>query len=188
MKVKLKDIANIQTGLFARTASGGDVVYLKAKHFDQNGKLKTRLHPDLKLDSAAEKHLLKRGDVLYAAKGTKNFASWYESGNQPAVASTSFFVIRLTNNWSDKILPEFLVWSLNHPVTQRYLKGKAIGTAIVSISKSVLEDTEISIPDIQIQKAVLKITQLRNTEIKLKDQIETLREKQIQQQILNGIK
>jgi len=188
LKANLKDIANIQTGLFARTASRGDVVYLKAKHFDQNGKLKTRLHPDLKLDSAAEKHLLKHGDILYAAKGTKNFASWYESGNQPAVASTSFFIIRLTNNWSDKILPEFLVWFINHPSTQKYLKRKAKGTAIVSISKSDLQDLQILIPELQIQKAVLHINKLRNTEIKLKDQIETLREKQIQQQILNGIK
>ena len=66
---------------------------------------------------------------------------------------------------------------------EKFLKGKAIGTSIVSISKSVLEELEISIPDIQIQKAILKISQLHNTEKKLKQRIETLREKQIQQQI-----
>jgi len=63
-----------------------------------------------------------------------------------------------------------------------------MGTSIVSISKSVLEELEISIPDLQTQRAILKITQLRNSEQNLKKEIETLREKQIQQQIINAIK
>lgn len=185
MKTTLKDIATIQTGLFAKPIAKGDIVYLQAKHFSETGQLHTILHPDLKADNITEKHLLRTGDVLFAAKGTKNFAAVYENHNEPAVASTSFFVIRLLEN---KILPEFLVWFLNHPSTQKFLKGKAIGSSIVSISKSVLEDLEILIPDLQTQKAVLQITQLRNTEKCLQKKIESLREKQIQQQIINAIK
>lgn len=173
----------------------GEIVYLKARHFDENGLLSSSLHPDLKADGLTEKHLLTQGDVLFAAKGSKNFAALYESQpagqagkNIPAVASTSFFVIRLTNSFKDNILPEFLVWLINHPVSQKFLKGKAIGTAMVSISKSVLEDLELIIPDVQTQKAILKISDLHSKEKKIKQQIETLREKQIQQQIINAIK
>lgn len=39
------------------------------------------------------------------------------------------------------------------------MNGKANGTSIVSISKSVLEDLEISIPDLQTQKAILNFSQ-----------------------------
>lgn len=185
MKTTLKDLATIQTGIFAKTDSKGDIVYLQAKHFSETGQLYTTLHPDLKADNITAKHLLRTGDVLFAAKGTKNFAAVYENHNEPAVASTSFFIIRLIEN---KILPEFLVWFLSNPSTQKLLKGKAIGTSIASISKSVLEDLEISIPDLQTQQAVLQITQLRNTEKKLHQQIQSLREKQIQQLIINAIK
>jgi restriction endonuclease S subunit len=188
LKTTLEHIANIQTGIFAKPVSKGEIVYLQAKHFNENGKLYSLLHPDLKADNITEKHLLRHGDVLFAAKGTKNFAAWYESKNQPSVASTSFFVIRVHENFSNKILPEFLVWLISHPISQKFLKGKAIGTSIVSISKSVLEELEISIPDLQTQKAILKINQLHNTEKNLKQQIEILREKQIQQQIINAIK
>lgn len=188
MTILLKHIAAIQTGLFAKTVSEGEIVYLQAKHFDEYGQLSSTLHPDLKANKTTEKHLLRHGDVLFAAKGTKNFAAWYENKNQPAVASTSFFVIRLEESFRDKILPEFLVWFINHPTSQKFLKGRAIGTSIVSISKSVLEELEVSIPDLQTQKTILKITQLRNSEKKIKQQIETLREKQIQQLIINGIK
>lgn len=188
MKTTLGHIASIQTGIFAKPVSKGEIVYLQARHFNENGQLHSILLPDLKADNITEKHLLRHGDVLFAAKGTKNFAAWYESKNQLSVASTSFFVIRVQENFSNKILPEFLVWLINHPISQKFLKGKAIGTSIVSISKSVLEELEISIPDVQTQKVILKINQLHNTEKNLKQQIEILREKQIQQQIINAIK
>lgn len=188
MKTTLKHIAIIQTGFFAKPVSKGEIVYLQAKHFDEHGKLNSKLHPDLKLDNITEKHLLIPGDVLFAAKGTKNFAAWFESKNMPSVASTSFFVIRLYNNFQNKILPEYLVWFINHPISQSFLKANAIGTSIVSISKVVLEKLEVSIPDLQTQKDILKISHLRNTEKNLKKQIEILREKQIQQLIINAIK
>jgi restriction endonuclease S subunit len=185
LKQALKHIAVIQTGLFAKPVAKGEIVYLQSKHFDENGSLRSSLHPDLKADNVTNKHLLNEGDVLFAAKGTKNFAAIFENHNKPAVASTSFFVIRLN---SKIILPEFLVWYFNHPTTQKLLKGQAIGTSIVSISKSVLEELELPVPDIETQKIILRIAQLRDEEKKLNHKIESLREKQIQQQIITAIK
>jgi restriction endonuclease S subunit len=123
--------------------------------------------------------------VLFAAKGTKNFAAVFENHNEPSVASTSFFVIRPTDK---KLLPQYLAWVLNSHTTQTLLKGQAIGTSIPSISKQVLENLEIAVPSIETQKAILQITKLRNEEKLLKQKIEVLREKQIQQQIINAIK
>ena len=188
MKTKLQNIATIQSGIFAKPVSKGDVVYLKAKHFDESGKLKARLQPDIYINSISNKHLLNPGDLVFTAKGTKNVTAVYESKNLPAVASTSFFTIRINYEWVDKILPEFLAWFLNHPSTQKYLKGKAKGTAIVSIAKSTIQELQVPIPPPQVQRAVLEIHSLRKIEIQLKEKIESLREKQIQQIILNGIK
>lgn len=185
MKTLIKDITHIQTGLFAKPSGVGELVYLQSKHFDEHGQLHAVLHPDLIAEGISEKHLLKDGDVLFAAKGTKNFAAVFENHNEPSVASTSFFVIRPTDK---KLLPQYLAWVLNSYSTQILLKGQAIGTSIPSISKQVLEHLEISIPSIEKQKAILQITKLRNKEKSLKLKIETLREKQIQQQIINAIK
>lgn len=188
LKTAIKNIANIKTGLFAKPISEGEVVYLQAKHFNEFGQLNSGLHPDLRLNDISEKHLLRHGDILFAAKGTKNITAMYENKNGPAVASTSFFVIRLQKNCLNEVLPEFLVWFFNHPDTQKFLKRNAIGTSMASISKAVLEELEISIPDLQTQKAILEIMNLRNTEKKLKLKIETLREKLIQQQVIISIK
>lgn len=185
LKTPLKNITSIQTGLFAKPTGSGELVYLQSKHFDENGQLNTGLYPDLPAEDISEKHILKDGDVLFAAKGTKNFATVFENHNEPSVASTSFFVLRTSYN---KILPQYLAWFLNNQATQALLKTQAIGTAIPSISKQVLENLEISVPDIERQEAILHITKLRNKEKLLKQKIELLREKQIQQQLFNALK
>ncbi len=185
MKTTLKNIASIQTGVFAKPANNGDIVYLQARHFDENGLLAVELHPDLMADDISDKHILKTGDVLFAAKGTKNFAVAFEDHFPVSVASTSFFVIRLQN---EIVLPQYLAWYLNSPHSQQFLKNFARGTSIASISKAVLDELEIFIPDLKTQKLILKITQLRNSEKKLKQEIDILREKLIQQLIINAIK
>lgn len=175
------NIATLQTGIFAKPIAGGEVVYLQAKHFDEAGNLQQELHPDLPVSSVLPKHLLKPGDVIFAAKGAKNFAVVFESFHPNAVASTSFFVIRLHNG---QVLPAYLAWFLNLPTTQSYLKGHARGSNIVSISKSVLEQLDINIPAVHIQKTILKVHALRQQELALKRRIEELREVQIQTRLL----
>ncbi len=185
MKIKIQDIASIQTGLFAKPSGIGELVYLQSKHFDEYGQLHSVLHPDLVAEGISEKHLLKDGDVLFAAKGTKNFATVFENHNEPSVASTSFFVLRPTDN---KILPEYLSWFLNHPETQILIKDKARGTAIPSIRKTVLEDLEISIPSIEKQRTVIQLSALVRKENELRMSILQQRKQLIQQQIINAIK
>jgi hypothetical protein len=185
LKKRVKHISSIQTGLFAKPSGAGDVVYLQARHFDEQGQLLATLHPDLMAQDVSEKHLLKPGDVLFAAKGAKNFAAVYTALHKPAVASTSFFVIRIS---SRQILPEYLAWFLNSPATQTLLKAQAKGTSIPSISKQVLESLELSAPSLEKQEAIVQITRLRNQEKALKQQMESLRDKQMQHLIDQAIR
>lgn len=184
MNTKLSQIAEIKTGIFAKPELEGKVVYLQAKHFNEFGDLGTSLWPDLTADGLTDKHLLKPGDVLFAAKGTKNFAAVYK-GDFPAVASTTFFVIRIRES---KVLPDYLVWILNNSVMQNFLKRQAIGSSIVSISKTVLKELEITVPSIEKQKQVLKISRLGKEEHDLRLKIAELRQLRIQQEITNAIK
>lgn len=185
MKTLIKYITTIQTGLFAKPSDSGNVVYLQSKHFDEYGNLTSILYPDLKADRVSEKHLLNAGDVLFAAKGTKNFAAVYQGKNPPAVASTSFFVIRMTD---ETVLPEFLAWFLNHTQTQGLLKGKARGTSMPSITKAVLENLELVIPPFEKQQLIVRLSQLILQETNLREKILTQRKQLIEQQIINAIK
>lgn len=184
MKKQILHIANIQTGLYAKPEEKGDVVYLQAKHFDKNGELKSALYPDIKSEMVNVKHILKAGDILFAAKGTKNFAALFEKHNIPAVASTSFFVIRITER---NVLPEYLVWVLNHPNTQIILKDKARGTSIPSIRKADLDEIEFIIPAIEKQRLIVQLSKLARKESSISHKIADLKNQLLEQELLKEL-
>lgn len=184
MRQKLSELAKIKTGLFAKPEAKGDLVYLQVKHFDENGLLKTEIYPDLREDKVTENHLLVDGDILFAAKGAKNFAAVFENHNPAAVASTSFFVIRVTK---EGLLPHFLAWYLNQPSVLKKLKDQAAGTSIPSISKAMLEDLEIPEPEKRVQYAILQIASLLRRENEIRERLRCLKETNIQKQIFKSL-
>ena len=190
MTITLKKATSIHTGIYANPDAWGDIMYLQAKDFNEVGQVHPLLKPNLILESDNKigKHLLKDGDILFAAKGHKNFAAIYNESLGPAVASSTFLVVRILREYRLRLSPEFLAWWMNHSKSQQYLKGQAIGSSLLSISKAVLQELEIFIPPLTQQEIILKISELRSREIALQSQIEALREKKIQQLLLNILK
>jgi restriction endonuclease S subunit len=185
MLLTLKTIVSIQGGLYTQSGQNGDAIYLQANSFEEDGRLEDFIQPNLVLDKKIEKHLLAEGDVLFAAKGAKNFAALITPKMGPCVASSTFLVLRLEQEQRQRILPEFLVWFLNHPNTQRILKSKALGTGVMSISKKELEELIVTLPDLKTQQTIIIIDDLRKREKQLKKSIEQLKEQQIQQLLFN---
>jgi restriction endonuclease S subunit len=185
LKKQLKDIAQLSSGIYTKPDLDGEVYYVQAKHFNSDGEFDFSVKPDLRLEGKIEKHLLQTGDILLAVKGSNNFAVPYK-GRVKAVASSTFIVIRLKNKTT--VLPDFLVWYLNHAQTQLFFKDKAKGSGIPSISISSIEEMELSIPDIEKQRTILNLSRLRIREKQIRQQLTILRDNYIQQQLLNSIK
>lgn len=186
MKTTIKHIASIQTGFFAKpNAKGDDVYYFQLQDFEENGQQHEFMHPALNINKIPNQHFLQTGDVLFAAKSAKNFAAVIGSDFTPAVASTSFFVIRLK---TENVLPEFLAYFLNSSSTLNILKNLARGTSIPSIRKSDLENIEITIPSIEIQHKIIKLQELSNREASIRMEILEKQKEIIEQKIINAIK
>lgn len=159
MVPKLTNIASITTGVYQKLSPSGDTLYLQGKHFDEDGNLRKDaiLSQELFLDDKLERHLLEDGDVLIMAKGENNRACMYTHDIGQAVASSTFFVVRIKDRL---ILPAFLQWFLNTPKIQKRLSELARGTHIRSLSKKALVDLEISIPTMEAQEKILMINEL----------------------------
>lgn len=185
MNLSINDIAIVQSGIYSKFGQAGSATYLQANYFDEYGELKNTIKPNLVLNNQTEKHLLNEGDILFAAKGTKNFAVIVKNKMGPCVASSTFLVIRIKDGLRKKILPEFLVWLLNHPHSQSFLKSKAIGTGLPSITKKVLDDFKVEIPELTRQQNILIIDELRKKEKHIKEKIEELRGKQMLHLLIN---
>lgn len=184
LTIKIKEIAAIRTGFFGKPVKNGEVVYLQAKQFNENAQLDADLYPDLLLSDVPEKHILQVGEIVFAAKGLKNFAAVFNRADIKAVASTSFFVIKIKEGL---LLPEYICWYINLPTTQAFLKAQAMGSSVPSIAKHVLEDLVIPAPNLQKQKNIIQINELLIREKKLLREIALLRQQKIETQLTKAL-
>ena len=184
MRKHLSDIAELQSGLFAKPDIHPDTLYLQGIHFNQFGEFDPEVKPFLKAEQKNPKHLLQEGDVLFAAKGINNFAVVYNRHLGKAVASSSFIVIRLID---DTVTPEYLAWFLsNDPNVKSF--HKQLGTTIPSISIEKLSTLEIEIPTLETQQDIVHVQFLRNREKQILIDLETHKDTLIKHHLLTAAK
>jgi hypothetical protein len=184
---KISEIAQVRTGVYAKPSLSGVARYLQARDFNEFGELDRRVKPQLMPRVELEKHILIEGDILFAAKGTNNFATVFRSDIGPAVASSSFFLIRILEQVRSQVLPDYLAWFINSPRSQSLLKGKAKGSNPPSITIRDLRDLVVPLPPMHVQELVLVINDLRVKERKLTTEIEDLKELYIQYHLTKAI-
>src|SRR5574344_1533162 len=132
---KLKDIAEIQSGVYAKASPNPNTVYLQVNDFDADGIIYNTAKPSIAMTTKNKGHYLNEGDLLFAAKGTKNFCAIFSGNNEKCVASSSFLVIRITKY--DIADPEYINWYLNLSSTIMLFSSNAVGTSIPSITKAM---------------------------------------------------
>jgi restriction endonuclease S subunit len=181
LKKSLKQLASIRSGIFLKPQENGDLVYMQAKYFDSEGELSAVIYPDIKSQDVSEKHLLKAGEILFSAKGWKNFGAVYRTEYPVAVASTSFLVISLE---TEEVIPDYIALILNSPQSQEAFKGMSKGTSIPSITKKLLEEFEISVLPLEIQRKLVALSRLRVEETSILDQLERLNKLKLDLSIL----
>jgi len=187
--MKLKDIAEITTGYSFRTKIQNDPkgnTYAIQMRDISDDRTNIIDEPN-KVDGGKihEKHLLKKGDVLFMAKGANNFAVCHDEKFNPAVAASAFFVLRLEN---DTILPKYICLYINSEIGQNYLQSNMAGTYIPNINKSTLQDMEINIPTIKDQEKLIKLFQTHLKEKELLGSILAKKEIMINEMIKRIIK
>ncbi|WP_211461084.1 restriction endonuclease subunit S domain-containing protein [Collimonas silvisoli] len=121
---------------------------------------------------------LQPGDILFVAKGARNFAVCLGQVPAPAVCSQYFFLIRVHD--SKQLLPEFLAWQINQLPAQRYFGKNAEGTDQLSIRRGVLEALPIAVPAMAQQHALIRLDQAVRQERQHLESLIHNRQQQIQ--------
>jgi len=185
LKILLENIAKLQSGLYTQPDIQADTLYLQAVHFDQYGEFNPEVKPQLKLNGKIERHLLHHNDILFAAKGLNNFGVVYHTDLGKAVASSSFIIVRLSQEAQQQIEPDYLAWYLTHNPGVK-LFHKQLGTTIPSISIEKLSKLEVDVPSVDQQRRIVEVQKLRNREKQLIKQLEIQKDLLIKHQLLNA--
>lgn len=180
MKTKLKNIVEIQFGLYQRPDKKGDTAYLQGRHFDSNGIFREDEPLQfINYNQNMDKYILKDGDLLLAAKGIRNTASVFKSKLvlkvklDKAAASSTFFILRVD---PQKISSEYLAFYLNLTKTQKFFQSRSTGTNVPSLKRNVLEEIEILIPSIEVQNKLIELKSLWEKEKQLTEELLTKKE------------
>lgn len=172
----LSDIAEIRFGINARTQSHGGVACLQGKDFDEFGEIDHAGLLYVSEDQCKDTDFLKPGDVLFAAKGSRNYAIMWRGEIPRAVASSTFFVIR---NLHSDVFPEYLAWYLISAQTQRYLERNVKNGTVKTVSKKALENIGVQLPGRKTQDNIIKIYQLYIYHLQLANKLAIKRKSQI---------
>jgi len=164
----LQDLSAIYSGYSFRGKvmphEEGDYYVVQGKDLDNNQELISDSITLTKLPGRAPKETLQKNDIIFLARGGKNFASLIPALAKNSVACQYFFHLRIK---SKVILPEFLYLQINSQTCQRYLDRSAQSVTVRSVSRKVLEEMPISVPALEKQKEIIKLAQLAKREEKL---------------------
>lgn len=125
---------------------------------------------------------LRAGDILFLARGARNFAVHLEQVPGAAVCSQYFFLIRLKHQ---QVLPAFLAWQINQSPAQEYLHRNAEGSDQLSIRRGILEALPMVIPSLERQQQILSFVHSVRREQHLFDQLRLNREREVQGIVAN---
>lgn len=183
--MKLKDIASIRPGYPFRgrieELPGSGVWAVQMKNVSPVSGIDWLECIEAELEGKRKPEYLMPNDVLFAARGSRNYAVLVgeEAKGRQVVASPHFYVIRVK---ASEVLPEYLAWLLNHGPCQRYFDQSAEGTLTKSIRRTVLELTPVAIPSVEKQQALVSVAATVLQEQKVLEQLTRNGEK-----LLNGL-
>jgi hypothetical protein len=165
--MKLKKIAKIQSGYINRgkidPRDDGTCLLLQAKDVDADrlsyrADALVRFTPRL----SGKDLFIKHGDILFMARGARNFSVMVDILPEGVLAAACFFVIRISNS---EILPEYLWWYLNQSPVEEYLRrfsGRGVHMPVVR--RALLESIDIPLPPVKTQKQVSEMILLLQRE------------------------
>lgn len=161
---KLAEVASVQLGITFRGADaarhepGGTHQLIRIGDISDDGDIHVAAPSLITFDETVmARGELRAGDVIVAARGTRMTAAVFD-GSYAAVVGSQFCVVRPN---LDRLLPHYLRWFLNLPLTQENLLSQARGSYVRSLPAGALSDLPIPVPSIGYQRAVAKIHELR---------------------------
>lgn len=171
---KLGEITDIHSGYLFKKESKVDpkkgYYAIQPKDLDRAGRIVWPNYQTSVTNEPQPVHYLRKSDVLFLSKmNPRPVLVEADPEHSNTIASSHFFIIRPTSN---QILPAYLYWFLNQQDTKKFIRSVAAGSSILNVKKSDLQEIEIPLPPLEMQKRISELAQL------------TDRYKQLQQMIV----
>ena len=160
----LRDIAQLSVGYpFRNTCTPGEAGMLACflRDVDDSGELKLQNLKRVEDVNPNDSHLAVAGDAVFRSRGTPFLAAIVPEITEILLVAAPMIRIRVNREF---VLPEYLVWYINGAYGAAYFKEFATGSGIPLVSKTVLEQTPIKLPDLKSQQIIADLVKLGRKE------------------------
>jgi hypothetical protein len=165
MSYSIKDLVDVQAGHPFRGSvplvEAGNAYALQMRDLNPGGHVEWEGLVRTMVDASKAVQWLEPGDVVFVARGARNYAVCLDEIPKPTVCSPNFFLLRVK---SPLLLPAFLAWQINRAPAQRYLASNAEGSDQLSIRRPILEEMPLAIPSLSQQRLVIALAEAASHE------------------------
>jgi len=171
--MRLAELCDIHSGYTARgrldPLPEGGVPALQLRDVGTNGEAPGPKFHRYDLGNLSDRYFVRGGEVVFRSRGEPNAAvTICDPLPEPVVVIVPLVIIRPDR---DRVLPEYLAWAINQPDAQRRLGAEAQGTSLRMIPMAVLENLDISVPDLPTQRHITELDALSRQEGQLLRQL-----------------
>lgn len=177
--ILLKHLAQLYTGFTIRESIDyleyGEVNAVQIKDLPKDShQIDTALLTGIEWKYDSKPQFLPHNAILLVARGEPTAYLFTGTVEDKVVASNPFIVINLTE---ESILPEYLVWYLNHAsMAKNYFSAVSRGSAMPITTLSALKELPVQIPPLATQKQIIEQHQQAQHEKRLFEQLIQLRQ------------
>jgi len=180
----LKDLADVRSGYSFRSRieedPKGDVVVFQIRSLVQRETVQADDGMRVYFPDVSPNLLLRRGDVLFSARGLRNVGAVIDFDPERAIASGQLLWMRPN---TELIEPAYLAWYLNQQPAQQFLDTHKRGTRMPIITRKALVELPIALPSREVQLQFVELDQLHRREQELATRITEVREHLFEGQI-----
>ncbi|MEZ5613520.1 MAG: restriction endonuclease subunit S [Rhodocyclaceae bacterium] len=181
LQVKLGQISEVRMGYPFRCRlehePEGEVAVIQMKDIDGDEIQHLGDVTRVSLPDGKAHHLIQEGDLIFRSRGRSNSVALVGPNIGKAVLAAPMLLIR-----SGDVLPAYLMWFINLPLTQATLAALSEGTSVRMISKEAIQDLDIVVPSIQRQRLIVEIAALEQREEALMADLAAQRKR-----LINGV-
>lgn len=171
--VRIMDCAEVLPGFSTQGAlrdePSGTHQVVMGKHLTQGEPYTYKEEDRLRIvpDRDISKYILEPGDILYMSRGITTYPVLIESVPEPTAAPSTFFILKPRSN----VVPAYLVWCLDQPLTESHLAALRTGAGTPTIPRNGFMEITVPFPDIATQHRIANLWRLQKRECHLRRQL-----------------
>ena len=157
---------------------------IQMKDFSADNRIDCEKLTLIEIQNLKERQMVQINDLIFRSRGFRNSAALIDRELKNTTVAAPLLRVRIHDA---SVLPAYLCWFINLPVSQSFLQRHATGTAMKMIGKKALETLEVHIPSIPIQHRIIELSRLADREQHILEGLSVKRKQLVDSKLMRAI-